>query len=68
MKKKKISLSVALSPKKKNEMLFKNSIFKMRGRLSQKYLSSKENMKQSKAKAQLCESFAYSLAAFPGLD
>lgn len=40
----------------------------MRGRLSQKYLSSKENMKQSKAKAQLYESFAYSLAAFPGLD
>lgn len=37
----------------------------MRGRLSQKYLSSKENMKQSKTKAQLCESFALQPSCLP---
>lgn len=37
----------------------------MRGRLSQKYLSSKENMKQSKTKAQLYESFALQPSCLP---
>lgn len=41
---------------------------KMRGRLSQKYLTSKENMKQIKIWAICVSALPYSLAALPPFD
>lgn len=59
--------SLCIIPKEKNQVHF-YSLLKMRGRLSQKYLRAKENMKQIKIGAHLCECFALQLAALPRFD